>query len=221
MPDLTDELRRVAADAASGAVPEAITEVIRRGDRRRRRAIAQRSAGGLSALGFSAVLLITGIAHHAATPTSPTAAAAGVTTLTETTSSAAGTLTIQVRYRSVPSGWARLLSVTYSGSAHASVPRPALVLTLRPLRSGRGGAGPVNLGGSVAIKLTRSELGHFAGSVPLPLLRQLDKGKPVSGTFVAVLGGPLGTANYVKSTTTKHVSPPPFRELAGEGLIVG
>jgi hypothetical protein len=213
MPDLTDELRRLAADAASRATPAAITDVIRRGNRRRRRTMAQRSAGGLSVLGLSAAVLITGAAHQPAAPASPTAAA-GVTTLTETTSSATGTMTIRVRYRSVPSGWARLLSITYSGSARASAPRPALVLTLRPLSSA-----PARrlYGVSVAIRLSQSELGHFTGSVPLRLLRQLDKGKPVSGTLIAVLGGPFSPANHVK----KHVSPPPFRELATEGLIVG
>ncbi|MGH3187674.1 MAG: hypothetical protein ACRDPY_07705 [Streptosporangiaceae bacterium] len=59
MSDLTSELQRVADDAASRARPIAAKAVIQEGDRRRRRAIAGRYAGGLSAAGVVAAAALT------------------------------------------------------------------------------------------------------------------------------------------------------------------
>jgi hypothetical protein len=63
VPELTRELRRMADDAARLARPLAAGEVIRRGDRRRRRSFLRRSAGGLSAAGIvaAAVLAVTAL----------------------------------------------------------------------------------------------------------------------------------------------------------------
>jgi hypothetical protein len=52
--DLTSELQRVADDAAGRARPIAAEAVMQEGDRRRRRAVAGRYAGGLSAAGIVA-----------------------------------------------------------------------------------------------------------------------------------------------------------------------
>jgi hypothetical protein len=224
MPDLSDELRRVAADAASRATPAALADVIRRGNRRRRRVIGQRVAGGLSVLGLSAAVLVTGAVHGPAGPASPSAGAR-VTALTETTSSVAGKMTIQVRYRPAARHGigSRLLSITYSGSSDASARHPVLVFMLtEPLNGacsvkvhghgqpkGNGCRPPIVR--TITLKLSRSELGHFTGSVPV---RPLDHGKPVpSGTLTASLGdqdqhqvsvlmqeglilGPAGSAPY-------------------------
>jgi hypothetical protein len=49
--ELTSELRRMADDAARQAQPPAAAEIIRQGDRRRRRSLTLQSLGGLSAAG--------------------------------------------------------------------------------------------------------------------------------------------------------------------------
>ena len=51
MSELTSELRRMADDAARQARPPAAAEIIRHGDRRRRRSLTRQSLGGLSAAG--------------------------------------------------------------------------------------------------------------------------------------------------------------------------
>jgi hypothetical protein len=49
--ELTSELQRLADDAASKARPPAAAEIIRQGDRHRRRSLTRQSVGGLSAAG--------------------------------------------------------------------------------------------------------------------------------------------------------------------------
>ena len=49
--ELTSELQRMADDAARQARPPAAAEIIRQGDRRRRRSLSRRALGGLSAAG--------------------------------------------------------------------------------------------------------------------------------------------------------------------------
>jgi hypothetical protein len=49
--ELTTELQRMADDAARQAWPPAAAEIIRQGDRRRRRSLTRQSLGGLSAAG--------------------------------------------------------------------------------------------------------------------------------------------------------------------------
>jgi hypothetical protein len=49
--ELTSELRRMADDAARHARPPAAAEIIRRGDRCRRRSLTRRALGGLAAAG--------------------------------------------------------------------------------------------------------------------------------------------------------------------------
>ena len=53
MSELTSELRRMADDGARQARPTAAAEIIRQGDRRRRRSLAHRSLAGLSAAGVA------------------------------------------------------------------------------------------------------------------------------------------------------------------------
>jgi hypothetical protein len=179
--------------------------------RGRRRTITQRSVSGLSALGLGAAVLITGAAHHAAAPASPIAAARGVTTLTETTSSAAGTMTVHVRYRPTRAG-AELVAITYSGSSHASVRHPSLTFTLsKPVAGGTAAV-------SIAIKLSPSELGHFTGSVPLrPSVQRLPT---VASTLMATLCDQCGTNAHYKHDTKTSDGHYKYRILIQEALFI-
>jgi hypothetical protein len=77
--ELTSELQRMADDAARHARPPAAAEIIRLGDRRRRRSLTRQSLGGLSAAGVVGAgvalgLGLTGSASAHATGTIRTAA---------------------------------------------------------------------------------------------------------------------------------------------------
>jgi hypothetical protein len=77
--ELTSELQRMADDAARQARPPAAAEIIRQGDRRRRRSLTRQSLGGLSAAGVVGAgvalgLGLTGSASAHATGTIRTAA---------------------------------------------------------------------------------------------------------------------------------------------------
>ncbi|HUD38165.1 MAG TPA: hypothetical protein VMR14_14785 [Streptosporangiaceae bacterium] len=61
MPDLTDKLQQVADDVASAARPIAVADVIRLGERRRHRVVAQRSLGGLAVAGIGAAVIFAGV----------------------------------------------------------------------------------------------------------------------------------------------------------------
>jgi hypothetical protein len=77
--DLSSELRRMADDAARQARPPAAAEIIRQGDRLRRRSLTRRSLGALSATGVAGAgvalgLGLTGTASPQATGTIRTTA---------------------------------------------------------------------------------------------------------------------------------------------------
>jgi hypothetical protein len=59
--DLTSELRRMADDAARQARPPAAAEIIRQGDRRRRRSLTRQSLGALSVAGAAGAGLALGL----------------------------------------------------------------------------------------------------------------------------------------------------------------
>lgn len=134
MSDLKEELMRMAVDGADKARPLAIAEVMRRGNRRRTRTIGQRSIGSLSVLSVSAAVIVAGAVHpfHGAA-SHPASGTAGVTTLIETTASAAGLVTIEVKYRNGPPGKVKLLGVTFAGTTTASIRRPALLVEFGPI----------------------------------------------------------------------------------------
>lgn len=58
MLDLTEELQRIADDAAGAARPLAADDVIRRGQRRHRRSVVGRSFGALSVAGVAAAVVL-------------------------------------------------------------------------------------------------------------------------------------------------------------------
>jgi hypothetical protein len=108
MVDLTSELQQIADDAARQARPLAAAEVIRRGDRRRRRSITRLSLGGLSATGVIAAVIIGVIAllpasHPASHPAHAQLAAWTVV------KQADGTVLVKIREFRDPAGLQREL----------------------------------------------------------------------------------------------------------------
>jgi hypothetical protein len=108
MVDLTSELQQMADDAARQVRPLAAAEVIRRGDRRRRRSITRLSLGGLSATGVIAAVIIGVIAllpasHPASHPAHAQLAAWTVV------KQADGTVLVKIREFRDPAGLQREL----------------------------------------------------------------------------------------------------------------
>ena len=108
MVDLTSELQQVADDAARQARPLAVAEVIRRGDRRRRRSITRLSLGGLSATGVVAAVIIGVIALLPAShqPSPPVHAQLAAWTVVK---QADGTVLVKIREFRDPAGLQRKL----------------------------------------------------------------------------------------------------------------
>jgi hypothetical protein len=71
--DLTSELQRLADDAASKARPPAAAEIIRQGDRHRRRSLTRQSVGGLSAAGVIGTGIALGLGLTGSAPALGTA----------------------------------------------------------------------------------------------------------------------------------------------------
>ena len=72
MSELTSELQRMADDAARHARPPAAAEIIRQGDRRRRRSLTRQSLGGLSAAGVVGAGVALGVGLTGSAPTHAT-----------------------------------------------------------------------------------------------------------------------------------------------------
>src|ERR1700726_3987813 len=66
--ELTSELQRMADDADRQAGPLAAAEIIRQGDRRRRRSLARQSLGGLSVAGVAGVGVALGLGLTGSAP---------------------------------------------------------------------------------------------------------------------------------------------------------
>ena len=108
MLDLTDELQRMAADAAGAARPPAADGVIRQGDRMRRRSIMARSLGALSVAGVVAavVLAMTALAPSARPAGHPPTAQLAAWTVVR---QADGNVSVTVRELKDPAGLQRTL----------------------------------------------------------------------------------------------------------------
>lgn len=171
--DLTDEMHQLAADAASAARPMAVTEVMRRGNHRRTRMIAQRSIGGLSAIALGAAVF-TGVTHQAGGNPAASGAAAHGDTVAVTQSGAAGQLTLQVKYQVLRGGKFKLLSVTYSGESHQKLTKKSEVLAW----FGPGLNPPAKPGAIAAffIPLHPSSPHNFSGSLSAKTIRFVNKG---------------------------------------------
>lgn len=192
MSDLTSELQAMADNAARQARPLAAADVIRRGDRRRRRTIAQQSLGGLSVASVAAVAIFAGVAGGVpVAPASSSGATPAGHTLTETTSSRAGDMTIQAKYRYEPHGRIKLLSVTYSGDAQVAVRKPSLLFEFgsgnpqgTPPATNRQPRQPTKLRGYVFlffVNLRSAALHDFTGSLPVRDIAFLNKNGGLSG----------------------------------------
>ena len=68
MSNLTSELQRMADDASRQARPLAAAEIIRQGDRRRRRSLARQSLGGLSVAGVAGAGVALGLGLTGSAP---------------------------------------------------------------------------------------------------------------------------------------------------------
>ena len=68
MSELTSELQRMADDASRQARPLAAAEIIRQGDRRRRRSLARQSLGGLSVAGVAGAGVALGLGLTGSAP---------------------------------------------------------------------------------------------------------------------------------------------------------
>jgi hypothetical protein len=192
--DLTSELQAMADNAAHQARPLAAADVIRRGDRRRRRTIAQQSLGGLSVAGVAAVAIFAGVAGGVpVAPASSSGASPAGHTLAETTSSRAGAMTISAKYLYEPHGRIKLLSVTYSGDAQVAVRKPSLLFEFgsgnpqgAPPATNRQQRQSTNLRGLPVIifffvNLRPAALHDFTGSLAAREIALLNKTGDLSG----------------------------------------
>jgi hypothetical protein len=171
--DLTAEMRQLAADAAQHARPLAIAEVIRRGNRRRTRTIAQRSIGGLSAVGLGAAVLFTGVTHHPAGNPAASGATASGNTVTVTQTSASGHLVVHINYQIQPKTRDfKLVSMTYSGAFAKTVKHPQLQFIFGP------GLDPGKIGGQgigFTSNLQPGQVHHFSGKLNAVMIRIVNK----------------------------------------------
>ncbi len=188
------------ADAAgSQARPLAVTDVIRRGNRHRARGIAQRSLGGLSVAGIGTAAILTGAAaHHQAVPAAASGTSAGVVTMTERIDSAAGHMTLVVKFRREPHGMLKPISATCSGRSAIAVSNPSLELTVRSTGSPTAG---------FFIGLGEAKVHHFSVS----FLKGI---KPTKNPLV----WKSGTALTVSLVGASHKKPAP--PVLTEGMIV-
>jgi hypothetical protein len=169
--DLTDEMRQVAADAAAHARPMAVAEVIRRGNHRRTRSIAQRSIGGLSAVGLGAAVLFTGVTHHPTSNPAAAGAAAGIQTVAVTQSSAGSRLSLQVKYRILAARKFKVVSVAYSGDfKKALMKRSVLFVFFGP---GLNSEPRISIGYSVLLPANSHH--HFSGSRSAKIVTEANK----------------------------------------------
>jgi len=199
--DLTDEMRQLAADAATHARPMAVTEVIRRGNRRRTRTVAQRSIGGLSAVGLGAAVLFTGVTHHLGSNPAASGSVPGGNTVTVTSTSAAGSLTMAVKYLYRPAGRIKLVSVTYSGDSKKVKKNPILIITFGPGLDTKPNKPSQSFG--IVLKLHASQLHHFSGSLAAKFLRTLNQHGRLAGN---------GSARIVLGSRKKLTSQPAHKK---------
>jgi len=178
--DLTDEMRQFAADGATYARPLAVADVIHRGNRRRTRTIAQRSIGGLSAVGLGAAVLFTGVTHHLASNPAASGAAASGDSMTVTRSTAAGTISMRIKYRTLPNKTIKLESLTYSGYSKRAVKNVVISFLFGPGLNPNRPEGTLDFSNSMQL----SQSHHFSGSMPANFLSSANN----SGKFLPVNG---------------------------------
>jgi hypothetical protein len=222
MSELGTELRRVAMEAGGRAWPVPVADVIRRGQQRRRRAMARRLAGGVSVAGLAGVMIVTGVAGGAPAGPAASGTAHGVLTVTQTASSAAGTMTVQVKYRNPRRARIMPLSVTFSGTSAVAVRRPAVVVvfgqpmpTLPPSKAAPPDPSTANRRPRMfifVISLRPNGLRQFSGTLPRRDIRAINHagGLPVNDTALITLATKI-------RVTPRTVA---LRPLMQDGLIL-
>ncbi len=187
MPDLSDELRRLAADGAAKARPLPAADVLRQGDRRRRLTVVQLSAGGIALAGLVTTgILVVGSASPAGQggPGPASGLPSDSFVRSGSVTSKAGTMLLKVRYRRATRGKLDVLSVTVSGHCAKVVRDPFVQVTFGPSSSRHAKLGVGSFG--IPVKLGRA--GDFRGSMSAHDLRVLRAGQlagtePVSATL--------------------------------------
>ncbi len=178
----------------------AITEIIRRGNQRRTRAIAQRSIGGLSAVGLGAAVLFTGITHHPHVNSATSSAASGAHTVTVSSTSATGGITMTVKYDYRPAGRIRLESVAFSGDSKAVTKHSEVLISFGP---GLIGSKPGTSTGVGFTSLLHPSHHHFSGSLSAKSFPLAKPGLPGNGSVrITVENSPKTTKRPVKPVMT-------------------
>jgi hypothetical protein len=136
MPDLASELRRITedADAPTRALP--VAEVIRRGNRRRSRAIGGAAAAACLTVTIGGAVVLTGGAQVAQRPSQPVHAA-DVGTLTSTATGPDGRMTIWARYVPAAGGQVTVEAVRASFTYKHGYANPYFKFAFRNPRTGK------------------------------------------------------------------------------------
>jgi hypothetical protein len=151
--ELTTELRQMADDAARQARPPAAAEIIRQGDRRRRRSLIHQSLGALSAAGVVGAGVALGVGLTAGSaPARATRGAGTIQTAAFTlVSNANGTATLTINNHvlfepaTLQSDLAQdgIQAKVTSGSFCSTHPIPAAISNVITFPTSRPGTGPV------------------------------------------------------------------------------
>jgi hypothetical protein len=215
--DLTDEMHQLAADAAATARPMAVAEVMRRGSHRRTRMIAQRSIGGLSAIALGAVVF-TGVIHQAGSnPAASGAAGRGDSSVSVTQTTAAGQITLQVKYQVLPTGKLKLLSVAYSGDSKKALTKKnsALTFIFGPgLNSGKNTISAVFIASS---HLSGSH--HFSGSLSAKTINDVNKNGVLGKNGSVIASLPSGIAWTPTHKANDHAKKKMVRFLTATAIV--
>lgn len=205
MSDLSSQLRQVADDAASQARPMAVSDVIKRGDRRRQRTMATRSLSGLSAVALGAAVIFTGAAGHAPSPAS--AAASHANTTSEQTTTTAGKISIVLAYKKEQGRNLSVSSLTYSIHVKDAVKHPSLILLL----SVNGPKGQMAASAAI-IHLAPAGQRNYSGAVPKKLLAVIHvrKGRTLETQIVV----------FFVNQPNKHGITIPGHSILQEGVVV-
>jgi hypothetical protein len=164
--ELTSELQRMADDAARQARPPAAAEIIRQGDRRRRRSLTGRALGGLAAAGIAGAATALSLGLASSAPTHGTIRTAAYTLV----SNANGTATLTIRNLNVllepgtlQSDLARdgIRAMVTVGSFCSSDPPPASIRKVMSFLGIQAHLGPIVINPAAMPAGTELSFGYF------------------------------------------------------------
>lgn len=201
MSELTSELQRMADEAARRARPPAAAEIIRQGDRRRRRSRTHQTLGGLSVAGVAGAGIALGLGTAGSAPAHGTGTIrTAAFTLVSNANGGTATLTINANVIFEPGTLQRDLArdgipaMVTAGSFCSSDPAPAAVWrVVSPPDSPRSEPPKLIINPAAMPAGTELSFGNF----------QLANGEQ---TFLAV----IDTGSY--TCTSTPTSPPPGSE---------